>query len=559
MRSYKFLLIAGALAVMLLTGAAVAQYDLTMERPFGVGGTITMIDPDAGTITLNGPTSTGEDGILPEPITFMVNDRTRIVKDGHRAHLEDLAVGDACRALLVHTSDGGLLALSIVAKSPAPPLAWVHGKIVEISLPDSVFALAVITNQDATDLVAARVMRFEVDRCTKVFKDGRPASLGDLRVGDLARVGFVPVPTLTADQPIRAAVVDAKSPEPPMKWVSGKIDKIVHEEYLFSLRVITSSNAENAVLVFAVDKNTRFTKDGRPATWHDIKLGDLARVGFSPDPSGVSGEPIRAAVVEAKSSEPPLVWVGGVIEKIDYEEHIFVLRTMNATDVAGALMTFYVDRGTRITKNGRPAHLGELMAGDLARVGFVPQITTAVVGPIRASVVTAKSPPPPMEKFCGRITGINYEDMTINVVPIDIYCFADCSETFTITEQTKIDKFGHHTIKALAPGDHVCVTYNPLLDVYPPYAICVTVIPEKYAGAIVRVDPHAGTVWCQVSPMGPVIGFHVANATRIFRNGRPVPLEALRLHDYAHIQFFHFLEGNVASLIHARGPYIAPD
>ena len=378
MRNYKFVLIAGALAVMLLGCGAAAYYLPPMERPFGVGGIITMIDLHAGTITLNGPVPVDEDGVLPEPITFMVNDRTRIVKDGRRAHLADLAIGDACRALLVHTPDGGLLALGVIAESPSPPLTWVHGKIVKISLPDRVFALALITNRD-----------------------------------------------------------DA------------------------------SNSADHVIL-------------------------------------------------------------------------------------------FYVDHGTRICKDGRPAWLRDLHVGDLARVGFAPPPDIALNRPIRAAIVIARTPPPPMERFCGRISSINYEDMTIAVVPLDIDCFVDCSETFKITEQTKIDKFGVATIKDLCVGDRVCVTYNPFLDVYPPYAIGVRVIPEKYGGTIVRVDPAAGLVWCAGNSAGELIVFRVCNKTRIFRNGRPVPLEALRPRDFVHILFYRYEHGNVASLIHARGHYLAP-
>ncbi|MCX6343796.1 MAG: DUF5666 domain-containing protein [Armatimonadetes bacterium] len=167
-------------------------------------GIITQINADGHSITLSPPPGAP----ARPPVTFLVNDATKIMKNGQPAQFSALAVGDKCRAEVVQR-EGVWVALNVQAGSaapPPPPLTWARGKITVIAPAALTFTL-LVTNAENPNGVAR--LFFE-DRETKIRRNGIAVGFGDLKVGDFAEVGFVLPPTATTNR-LRAAVIEAKS------------------------------------------------------------------------------------------------------------------------------------------------------------------------------------------------------------------------------------------------------------------------------------------------------------------------------------------------------------
>lgn len=155
------------LAVVVLMTAVPPVLAQHGPRPVRLGGEITAI---------------GRDGIsLLTPrgdVRVSIDENTRISKDGRPARLADLAVGDHARVVAIPQREGGLLAKVIAAFSEPPPTRPVrlNGKITAVER--GVIGLETRRGD----------VRVAVTPETRISRNGRPAELGDLEVGDLARV-----------------------------------------------------------------------------------------------------------------------------------------------------------------------------------------------------------------------------------------------------------------------------------------------------------------------------------------------------------------------------------
>ena len=355
MRLLKFLLV-GCLVAVLVAGAAFAA-EPKPPPPIVVGGVITAIDLDAKSVTLNGPIA-GTDPAEPAPrqVTFFVNEKTKIIKNGKPAGLADLAVKDECKAACVRTS-AGLVAIEVVAKTPVPPLAHVCGTIAGIDLEHSTFKLKLNQEQGRE----ARVMEFYIDRGTVIRKDGKPASFGDLKVEDLACVAFAPlIPTVIPTEPIRAAVVEARTPPVPIVHVIGKL------VFIGQTRLIGVLPREaTAPLHFQVTDETKIVKM-KPAPFDALMVGDSVDVAFH--------KPAESVIPKALAITVLPEGYRGIIVSVDLVLGIVVCQ-QSPTSTAGAVtigptIAFKVVEETIILKNGVRVPLKALQPRDLAEVKF---------------------------------------------------------------------------------------------------------------------------------------------------------------------------------------------
>jgi hypothetical protein len=196
-----------------------------------------------------------------------------------------------------------------------------------------------------------------VNEKTKIIKDGKPAGLGDLAIKDGCKAAC-----LRTSAGLLAIEVRAKTPVPPLARVRGMIASIDLEDSTFKLAL---ADAAGRVMEFYID-GTIIRKDGKPASFGDLKVDDLACVAFVPPPPTTTptDQPIRAAVVEAMTPPVPIVHVVGKLVRIG-EKRVIAVLPPNAT----APLLFQVTDDTKIVKL-KPAPFEALMVGDTVDVAF---------------------------------------------------------------------------------------------------------------------------------------------------------------------------------------------
>lgn len=393
MRRVCFVLMVSMVAAM-MAGAAFAVVSVTpTPTPIVIEGNITVISPASNTsakITVQPPQ--GAATVIRPPVTFIVNERTQIFKDGKEAKLADLAVGNACRALLTKNSEGALVAQVVYAKTVVPPMLTVRGTITEKKVYDTwgrTFKLVIPGVGDAPD----RLMWFGVGEKTRVVVDGRPANYDLLADGQTAGVVYAQPPPsmLPVERPILAALVAAKNPPPPpIKHVIGKLVAVDLAGGVIKVAPINATDAR--VLSFKITKETRIDKFG-PAPLGALLPANLAYPGDTVDVAAriptntdvVSAIPAAISVVVLPESYV------GLIDKV----------TVNPDGVTGVVwllpryptfapvppVPYRVAPATRIVKNGVVVSIGKLAPRDLAELRFF-QFRDAKV----AAVIAAKSP-----------------------------------------------------------------------------------------------------------------------------------------------------------------------
>jgi hypothetical protein len=296
-------------------------------------------------------------------------------------------VGDGCRALLVQTSAGGLVAQVVYAKA----VKWVKGTIVEKSVDSAwgrTFKLALPAVGDAPSIV----MWFSVNNVTKITLDGNPATYDDLAVGQSAEVGYVPPPPtmILVIQPILASAVAAKSPPPPppppIIHVIGKLVGIDLTNGI--IRVLPNdancTDPASCAVAFKVTDLTKIDKFG-PVKLPALTIGDTVDVAARAAATDVTLLPVAISVVVL-----PETFIG-VVEKVMPDPGgvtgVLFVRQRTTTGVSVAPVAFKVVLATKIIKNGQPARLTQLLRGDAANVKYFQFGLIKV-----AALVEAKSP-----------------------------------------------------------------------------------------------------------------------------------------------------------------------
>ena len=295
-----------------------------------------------------------------------------------------------------------------------------------------------------------------------------------------------------------AGAAFAANPQPgPQPVVIGGIITAIDLDAK-SVAVGGPPGSERPTIVFFVNERTVITKDGSRAGLNDLAINDecVAKCVKTSDGKLV------AVAVRATTPKPPLVSVHGTITAIDLANSIFKLELPATSILPAKVMSFLVDRGTAIRKDGKVVGFGDLKVNDLAAVAFVapPPSTTPVEKPIRAVVVEAQTPPDPIMRVVGKLVRIG-EKRVIAVLPPN----APAPLLFQVTDDTKIIKMKPVSFDALLIGDTLGVAFKKPAagTTVMPNTLSIEVLPEVFAGLVVSVDPMRGLLSVQKPALNP--------------------------------------------------------
>jgi hypothetical protein len=161
---------------------------------------------------------------------------------------------------------------------------------------------------------------------------------------------------------------------------------------------VTDRNGLSIVLKFA--STTQITRDGRTATFADLKVNDGIQVTYS-----------RTTLVASRvaATSPPPVLVTGFITALNVNPvqpappAPAVLPTLELTTDHGTAVTLTANNSTRVTLNGRPTTLASLALGDGVRVTYRTADKLAL---------TADGTTPPFNSISGAVTAFTLTGAT---------------------------------------------------------------------------------------------------------------------------------------------------
>jgi hypothetical protein len=333
----KALLLVLALSLV-FTGVAYAQEE-TPEARIKVAGTITAVDPSAGTFGLQ-----GRDG---ESYVFYVTSETRFFsRDGSINSLEDLEPRMRAVVVAIRNDAGRLQAVAVgaAAPQPKPDLTRYHGTVTDVSVSRATLTLQTRDGESITFLTNERT-RYR-------SPDGSIQGLGDIEVGMLALVVAMDG---DGDLPLAVGIGAAHKPE--TFRVKGEITNVIPGQETF---MVTTS--EGREYTFLVSDRTRFrSRDGSIEDINDLKAGMMAIVVAIEKPDGG----ILALMVAA--GEP-----GGGQVDVRVAGRIVELgnRTLTLQTKDGRMVTISVDGSTVYrSRDGSIQGFDDLQVGMVAAVG----------------------------------------------------------------------------------------------------------------------------------------------------------------------------------------------
>lgn len=170
------------LVLALMMGVAAANGTQPVKKPAHAKGVVISVDTSEGIVRW---------AAKGRELEFKVNDLTRIKKDGRKVALAALAGGDKGFVKYLKTESEGLKALKIYVKTPV-----MHGELREVGA-----SSVVVAGRETT-------RTFEVNSETLIRKDGEPAALADLAIGDHLKIKY----TKLADGSLLAIKIKASGP-----------------------------------------------------------------------------------------------------------------------------------------------------------------------------------------------------------------------------------------------------------------------------------------------------------------------------------------------------------
>jgi hypothetical protein len=188
-----------------------------------------------------------------------------------------------------------------------------------------------------------------VNERTEIARNGEPARLSDLQVGDSAEAGY-DTRTLLASQIVARGEDDSR-----VARIEGVIEAVDT-----AASSITIAPRDGAALTLQVSPNTQITLDGRPA-----RLDELAR-GF------LVGAAYQTHTLEAlRIAAEGLAEVRGIVRDVGVTQGTLTIAVDDRT------ITLFVAPYTTISLNGRPATLADLARGYLVVASYFPSTLVA--------------------------------------------------------------------------------------------------------------------------------------------------------------------------------------
>jgi hypothetical protein len=384
----------------MLCGAAFAVDPPLPPTPIStvVEGLITAIavaTPTSAKITV-APVPLAAGAPTPAPVTFIVNSKTQLFKDGKVCLLPAILVGDSCRALLVKNAEGGLVAQIVYARTVVPPIKVDKGTIFDKGVIGGLRTFKL--RLPATATLPEVTAWFSVSDRTKITVDGKPASYDLLANGQFAEVGFLPPPPgpLTVTQPILASSVAAKNPPPPP--VIHVIGRLISVDLVNGI-IVVNLRGTTTQIAFKITDATKIDKFGPaplaalvPAGVFERYLGDMVDVASRLTPSFSAVPPVAISVVVLPDSVMGVI--AGIAINPDGVTGTLQIGPKLATNIVLPSEQYKVVPATRITRNGMLVTIGQLVNGDLASLKFFQFREGKVASLVEAR--TSTLPPSPL-------------------------------------------------------------------------------------------------------------------------------------------------------------------
>jgi hypothetical protein len=282
-------------------------------------GTIAAVDTVASTVTVT-PKNGGTD------ITLNVDASTMIKRDGKPATLADLQPGDIVEAKY---DPATMLASRIQAKVKK---SEIHGIISAVDTTANTFT--VTPKKGGTDVT------LNVDASTMIKRNGKPATLADLQLGDKVEAKYYSSSMLAIKVEARRNLVN-------LNGTITAVDTTANT-------VTVTPKKGGADIVLKVDASTIIKRYGAPATLADLLVGDKVQAKYNPITFLASRIIVNFPELE------------GVISAVDT-----VAGTLTVTPHhGGADVTFNVDANTIIELNKVHVTLADLLVGDRVEVKY---------------------------------------------------------------------------------------------------------------------------------------------------------------------------------------------
>jgi hypothetical protein len=316
------------------------------------------------------------------------------------------------------------LVMALAAGLAAPPASargWLPGLIGipivrgTVTALDAAAGTLEVTNRDGLSI------ELTTNTETEIRRDGRSATLGDLRVNDEVFVFY--------DRATRVARrIEAASP-PPVE-LTGTITAL--DAAGGTVQITTDHGTQ---ITLTTNGDTRVRLNRANTTLGNLALGQRVQATYRPEN--------KVALSLAATTPSPDV-VSGAITAIDP-----TAGTLQITPVAGAPVSLTLSGETEFRLNGRR------VAPSAVVVGLLALVQTRPAGAAR--VVAAQTPP--LVELAGTISALDVQGGTIQVTTA-----AMTTITLRLTAQTVVRRNNAaSTVEQLAIGDRVVVRYEYLL------------------------------------------------------------------------------------------------
>jgi len=365
-----------------------------------VMGTIAAVDTTASTVTIKRKFGRTE-------VIVNVNSSTWIKRNGHKAALADLTVGDIV--------DAWYDPATMIASKVFAMINQVH-LVGTISAVDTTASTVTVTRTPGRKTVT-----LVVDAKTKIKQNNLPAILADLQVGDKITAQYNPVTKLA----YRIYATNAS-----LAALAGVIKAVDT-----TANTVTIKPMRGAEVALKVDASTVIMRNGLPATLADLLVGDHVAVKYNQ-------ATMLAYRIEAKgglASE-----VAGVIKAVDTTASTVTIKPAHEdTDVV-----LTVDADTVIMRNNIAATLADLKSGDMVVAKYDPATMVA----LRIHAVSFLVP------VEGTIDAVDTAASTVTVKTK----FGGMTVVLNIDASTEIKRNDTAaTLANLKVGDQVKAKFNP--------------------------------------------------------------------------------------------------
>jgi len=357
--------IEGALQAGLIIMQAPDQPDTGEEDPLEVEvqGTVTALYADSLDLLL-------EDG---STVTVLVDGSTLIkMSKGGPVPFSSIVVGDILEVDGIQVDATTIQAKKISIEQPEVENVELSGTVTELG--DMLFVV------DSPELGLVEV---HVDDSTNIKKQGKAIDFSEIAVGDVVEVkGVMPEPGV-----VLASRIIVQVPEVDEASIEGTIESIGVGE----LTVTT----ESGPVVVSVSADTMIKRNGSPAVFEDLMVGDRVEA------EGVwDGDVLDAAKISAEAPEAEEVEIEGTIESIGDGE-------LTVTTDGGPVVVS-VSGDTTIERNGAAATFEDLVVGDHVEVEGVWDGDV-----LAAASIDAEAPEAEMAEISGTISAIGDGEITV--------------------------------------------------------------------------------------------------------------------------------------------------